>query len=116
MAQLRDAQTGECLAEGAPEEMVLLAEEVGVAEVMFDGVGGGFDAEAVKTRHQANVVASRAYATSVANDPEITPEQRDRARRRADELAALKDAARTRKVEARAVLRAARKRAHLVEP
>jgi hypothetical protein len=116
MAQLRDAKTGECIAEGTPEEMVLLADEVGVEEVMFDGVGEGFAPGAVKTRHQENIQAANDYATSVANDPAIPQERRDHARHQADARAAVRGTARTRRAEARAALRAARKLAKLPEP
>lgn len=52
MAQLRDAVTSELLGEGTPEAMVLLAEQLGRDDVLFDGVEsehnpGTFDADAV---------------------------------------------------------------------
>lgn len=42
MAQLRDAVSSELVAEGTPEELVLIAENF-AGEVLYDGVGEGFD-------------------------------------------------------------------------
>lgn len=47
MAQLLDARTSELIAEGTPLEVVLIADELGRDEVLFDGVGLGFDPTAV---------------------------------------------------------------------
>lgn len=51
MAQLRDAQTSEIMFEGTALECVLLADEIGRDEVLFDDVGIGFDPDAVKKAH-----------------------------------------------------------------
>ena len=53
MAQLRDAQSSQILAEGTPIEMVLLADRIGHDEVLFDDVGPAFDPDAVRRAHQA---------------------------------------------------------------
>ncbi len=43
MALLRDIRTGEIVADGPPEDLVLIADTLGFDEVMFDGVGASFD-------------------------------------------------------------------------
>jgi hypothetical protein len=43
MAQLRDAQTSQFIAQGSAHEMVLLANDIGMAEVLFDDVGAAFN-------------------------------------------------------------------------
>lgn len=55
MAQLRDAQTSELIAEGTPLEVALIAGELGRKDVLFDGVGEAFDADAVIAAHRENV-------------------------------------------------------------
>lgn len=55
MAQLRDKQTSECIAEGTPLEIVLLADKIGRDEFIFDDVGEGFDPEEVLSQHKAQV-------------------------------------------------------------
>lgn len=67
MAQLRDKHTSELIAEGSPVEMVLLADQLGRDEVLFDGVGLQFDPDAVLAAHQQNVEGIRAAAA----DPNI---------------------------------------------
>jgi hypothetical protein len=48
VAQLRDRVTSTLLAEGTPHEMVLVADELGAAEVLYDGVGLAFDPDVVR--------------------------------------------------------------------
>lgn len=55
MAQLRDARTSELIAEGDPLELVLLADELGRDEVLFDDVGAHFNPDAVLEAHRENV-------------------------------------------------------------
>ena len=54
MAQLRDAQTSELIAEGPPLELVLLAGELGRDEVLFDDVGEAFDPDEVLAAAREN--------------------------------------------------------------
>lgn len=54
MAILRDSRTSAAIAVGTPLEMVLLADELGRGEVLFDDVGQAFDPDAVLEAHQAN--------------------------------------------------------------
>lgn len=54
MAQLRDKQTSEVVFEGTPTECVLLADQLGNDdETLYDDVGSGFDADAVRQAFQA---------------------------------------------------------------
>lgn len=55
VAQLRDRETSALLAEGTPHEMVLLAEELGAAEVLYDGVGLAFDPPALRAAEEARL-------------------------------------------------------------
>lgn len=55
MAQLRDKKTSEFIAEGSPVEMVLLADEVGIDEVLFDGVGLRFNPAEVRQEYQDRI-------------------------------------------------------------
>lgn len=63
MAQLRDGRTGELLAEGAPVEMVALADALGRGEVMFDDVGAAFDPDAVRQAHEQHAAGLDDAAT-----------------------------------------------------
>lgn len=52
MAQLRDAQTSELLAEGTPADLVLLADRLGPDRVIFDGVPvEAIDLDAIRQRN-----------------------------------------------------------------
>lgn len=55
MAQLRDKKTSELVAEGTPLAVVLLADELGRDEVLFDDVGLDFDPDAVLAAHNEHV-------------------------------------------------------------
>lgn len=68
MAQLRDAQTSELIAEGAPLEMVLLADKLGRAEVMFDDVGEAFDPDAVLDAARRNEQGLKRAASDARGD------------------------------------------------
>lgn len=61
MAQLRDAQTSELIAEGTPIEIVTIAEQIGAQEVLYDGVGG-FDPDAVREAHEQHIAGLEAAA------------------------------------------------------
>jgi hypothetical protein len=52
MAQLRDKVTSEVVFEGDVEEVVLLAAKIGEDEVLFDGVGTKFNAQAVQDAYE----------------------------------------------------------------
>lgn len=99
MAQLRDAQTSQYLAEGTPIEVALIAEAIGFSEVIFDDVGEGFDAGAVLAAHREHVASLRDLASdatetliddatvTAAREAEVAAEAQT-----ADALAALEDA------------------------
>ncbi len=76
MAQLRDAKTSEIMFEGTPLECVLLADEIGRDEVLFDDVGLAFDPDAVKKSHDDEIDG----LTSVAADKNYPDGERDSAR------------------------------------
>ena len=71
MAQLRDAQTSEILAEGSPTEVVLIADQLGRAEVLFDDVGQGFDPDAVLAAHNEQLAAMNAVAANVDEEESV---------------------------------------------
>lgn len=93
MAQLRDALTGELLAEGTPFQVIVAAAEVGRDNVMFDDVGTRFDPAAIRAAYESDiegltaVVADRSLPAQVRQDAGA---RRDRLVRRA---AAARDAA-----------------------
>lgn len=62
MAQLRDAQTSEIIAEGTPAALVFLAEKIGRDKVLFDNVGLAFDPDALKTAHMAEIAGLKEVA------------------------------------------------------
>lgn len=82
MAQLRDAQTSDLLAEGTPLEVVTIATEIGLAEVIFDDVGEGFDPGAVLEAHASAVESYDRAAETDAENPEQADRLRDAARDR----------------------------------
>jgi hypothetical protein len=57
MAQLRDAQTSELILEGTPYEVAAAAAELGLGEVLFDGVGAGFEPSAPVESHEQELEA-----------------------------------------------------------
>lgn len=59
MAQLRDAQTSEIIAEGTPVEVALIAETLGVTNVLFDDVGPAFNPATVVQEHKDRVKGLR---------------------------------------------------------
>lgn len=63
LAQLRDATTGELIAEGTPTEVALLAAQV--PDVLLDSVGVAFDPVAERDRHTARVRDATKYAATV---------------------------------------------------
>lgn len=100
MAQLRDAQTSELIAEGTPTELVLLADELGVEEVLFDDVGEHFNPDAVRQAHGDQVAGlERAARDAKGNDRKrltkaledaksVAPRARRRVRAATEELEA----------------------------
>jgi hypothetical protein len=101
MAQLRDAQTSQYMADGSPDEMVLLAEEIGRAEVLFDGVGLAFDPAATLASHRDRVIASKRPTDGLA------AEEKEQVAKDAADLAALAPSAK-RVDDAGAAMRGAR--------
>jgi hypothetical protein len=78
MAQLRDAVTSELLGEGSPATMVLLAEQLGRDDVVFDGVEsehnlGTFDPDAVIAAYRAETDGLAAVAAATT-DPDVKAE------------------------------------------
>lgn len=118
MAQLRDVETGELLAEGTPVEIAAIAAELGIDEVLFDGVGLAFDHAAVleaNDREIAGLEAAGAETDAQLRedgriDEETGRETRERAREHATELRATRSSAVVRAREARALLDQARDR------
>jgi hypothetical protein len=87
MAQLRDAITSALIAEGTPEAMVLLAEELGRADVIFDGVASerapdAFDPDAVLQAHRDNAAGLEA-AAEAESDPDAKASLQEAAQRAA---------------------------------
>lgn len=66
MAQLRDVKTSECVFEGTPYEVALMAEKVGKKEVIFDDVGLGFDPQSVIDAERERLAAFEPVAKSRA--------------------------------------------------
>lgn len=120
MAQLRDSQTSQAVFEGSPLEAALVAAHIGdlggqvvqpdeapdaAFDVLFDDVGLGFDPDAVREAHQADLDALR----SAAADPDVDDDTRAAAAARVEELEQLEaripdlaGQAQTRLAEARA--------------
>lgn len=111
MAQLRDAKTGEWIAEGTPEEMALLAQEVGPGDVMFDDVGPAFRPAAALRAHRDRLTEARALTQATAEGSD-----RDRIEAHVAELEAVEERAKARKTDADRALRAARRLAKLDGP
>lgn len=122
MAQLRDAKTGELLAEGTPNEIALTARELGRkavvvgpgeelpadADLIFDDVGFGFDPAAVLQARADNLDGLR----SAIADPDTDDDFKDRARERAAGMEATEERIRAEVApEANAALEEARARA-----
>lgn len=87
MAQLRDAQTSEIIAEGTPAALVFLADKLGRDDVLFDDVGLGFNPDAVRAAHEADAAGLEEVAQSV-DASDIDEDTWKRARKRAKELRA----------------------------
>jgi len=113
MAQLRDTQTSELIADGDPLELVLLADSLGLKvgvihkpedaeglEVMLDDVGRA-DVNAIRAAHTERIEVLERLAA----DTKLDKADRDRAARQRDERRELeraaKDAARGRDVRKR---------------
>lgn len=105
MAQLRDAQTSEIIAEGTPAALVFLAEKLGRENVLFDGVGLGFNPDAVIEAHKAEMKglkdirsddpsadAAQARLRTLTKEQKVTKKQ-------VDEINAVTKSAREREVE-----------------
>lgn len=68
MAQLRDATTSALIAEGDPLELVLIADELGRTDVLFDGVGEAFDPDAVLEGHRKALAGLEQTAAAAKGD------------------------------------------------
>lgn len=68
MAQIRDAQTSQILAEGTPLEVALAARALGTKEILFDGVGESFDPDAVITAHEESMAGLEGLAAEAEGD------------------------------------------------
>lgn len=69
MAQLRDAITSELIFEGDPVAVAIMAEQIGVENVLFDGVGSSFDHQEIIDRHEQEITNLQ----SVLEEPAIEP-------------------------------------------
>lgn len=82
MAQLRDAHTSELIAEGTPNEIVTIADELGLKagvlgpndslqdlglDLLFDDVGLGFNADAVRKGRDENLTGLAGAAKEAAS-------------------------------------------------
>jgi len=105
MAQLRDARTSELIAEGTPQEVVLLADRLGHDEILFDDVGLNFDPDAVRQAYQENLDGLVAAAKA-----EDDKETRERLEQAAADAADAADRAAELEPEALAALQEARAR------
>jgi hypothetical protein len=77
MAVLRDKVTSAPLFEGSAVEAVLVADQLGRDEVIFDDVGAEFDPDAVITAHDENI--STAQATLSSSDADADDKERAQA-------------------------------------
>lgn len=99
MAQLRDARTSELVAEGTPLELLTIADTLGRraivpqpgeelpddVDLIFDGVGLGFDPATIRDSHASQVDGLEGI---VAHDGDLfTDEDKALARRGLEELA-----------------------------
>lgn len=82
MAQLRDAETSELLVEGTAEDLVLIADELGTKEVLFDDVGLHFDPGAVRAVREERLAADRGL--SKAKDAKAAAAAKERLRASAE--------------------------------
>lgn len=120
MAQLRDAHTSELVAEGSPLELVLVARELdrraivpkpgedlpdGV-ELLYDGVGLGFDPDAALEDHDTNV--ARLEEIAEHHGKTFTAEDRKLARRSLDDEQAARERAAAAAADVDAVVESAR--------
>lgn len=73
MAQLRDARSSQWIASGTPTQLVLLAEKIGLGEVLFDGIGA-FDPAATLQTYRDTVTALQAQLAkaSAKDKPALT--------------------------------------------
>lgn len=119
MAQLRDAETSEIIAEGTPFELVTIAGEIGDDEVVYDDVGEAFDPDAVRKAHDedlAGLDSAAAEADADAAKAKNADERKsrkadaDRLRERVREIKKERDAAAKRTQKARDAMGAARER------
>lgn len=74
MAQLRDAQTSQHVFTGTPLEVAAVAKELG-PEVIFDGVGQGFDPDATITAAEENAKSLASAAVEAKGDEKARLEQ-----------------------------------------
>jgi hypothetical protein len=89
MAQLRDAQTSELIAEGDALDLVVIADELGFDEVLFDDVGEHFDPAAALEERRGRAPALDEVAASASVDDDGRARAADAAKRERDFLAEL---------------------------
>jgi hypothetical protein len=111
MAQLRDAVTSELLCEGTPLEVVLVAEQLGRADVCFDGVASEHDPDAFDPDAVLHAHAAQVDGLQTAAAVETDPDTKSRLQAAATEAQAVESLAEQVAPEARALLEAARDRA-----
>jgi hypothetical protein len=87
MAQLRDARTSEIIAISEPAALVLLADELGRENILFDDVGVEFDPDAVLEAHNANLESMSKLARSQAKG--VTADDRKIAKEHVERLESL---------------------------
>lgn len=98
MAQLRDAETSECVFEGTPLEVAAVAAELG-NDVIFDDVGTKFDPAAVLKAHDENVSGLEVTAKDTKTDKSTRDSARDAAKQaKAEVEGAKKNVAKIRKL------------------
>lgn len=68
MAQLRDAKTSEIIFDGDPRVVAKLGIQLGLDNVLFDGVGDGFDAEQLAADHDTHVGDAEKMSKSRTNE------------------------------------------------
>lgn len=68
MAQLRDSQTSQILHDGTPLECVVLAQKIGIDEVLYDDVGEHFDPDAVLKAAHENADGLEAAASAAEGE------------------------------------------------
>lgn len=104
MAQLRDAQTSELIAEGTPLEVAIVARRIGFDEVLFDDVGENFDPAATLDAYDRELAGLEQAVAAAKGEARAELEEHR------EERAGVADAALELEPDAAAALEAARAR------